>query len=852
MSSALPSSFGELLQTFRKQKKIRQQVLADKLGVHRNTIGAWERGDRLPDTKGIVLELAKQLGLNGDETRQLLEASLTALSSYWHVPYPRNPFFTGRHAFLETLHHRLGSEQSVALSQSYALSGLGGIGKTQLALEYVYQHALDYSAIFWVAAETIETLYSSFAMIASKLQLPEREEKEAEKIVQAVLRWLDTHKEWLLVFDNLEDLSLLQPFSPSARQGAMLITTRLRSLEGLSYTFELPPLPDDEGVQFLLHRTKLADPIVSSDPLSPELAEPALAIVKALGGLPLALDQAGAYIERTGCSLKEYLHLFQHHQISLLAERSELAHHPASVVKTFLLSFERIVQANEAAADLLRLCAFLAPDAIPEELFTKGASSLGAPLETIITDSYQFNQTLGEALRYSLLGRQPQNHTLSIHRLVQAVLQDTLSETERRTWAERAVQAVNAAFPEVEHDTWELCERLLPHVLVCEARIELEQTSPPEVSRVLDKAGTYLRERGQYSEAEPLLVRALAIREQHLGLEHPDTATCQNKLANLYRLQGKYERAESLYQHALSIREQQLGTEHPDTATSLNNLAILYWQQSKYEMAETLYQRALAIREQHLGAEHPHTAASLNNLAILYWQQGKYERAEPLYQRALSIYEQHLGVEHPSIANSLNNLANLYWQQGKYEMAEPLYQRALSIYEQHLGAEHSDTARSLNNLAQLYTQQGKYEMAEPLYQRALSIYEKHLGPQHPDTAMSLHNLAQLYEHLGKYELAEPLYQRALSIYEKHLGTNHPLTAHPLHGLAALSQYQGKHEQAEALYQRVLTIREQRLGPTHPETQETRKDYAAFLRLVGRDAEATALDRSDKPSTEEGH
>ena len=185
-----------LLKTHRKRKRLTQKQLAQQLGVHANTISSWELGSYLPDTRGLVLELARHLALDEPATRQLLEASLTALSPHWQVPFPRNPFFTGREEILEALHTHLHMEQVVALTQSYALRGLGGIGKTQIALEYTYQHALEYSAIFWIEAETIEHVMSSMLRIAELLQLPERQEADQQRIVAAVQRWLNTHSQW--------------------------------------------------------------------------------------------------------------------------------------------------------------------------------------------------------------------------------------------------------------------------------------------------------------------------------------------------------------------------------------------------------------------------------------------------------------------------------------------------------------------------------------------------------------------------------------------------------------------------------------------------------------------------------
>ena len=278
-----------------------------------------------------------------------------------------------------------------------------------------------------------------------------------------------------------------------------------------------------------------------------------------------------------------------------------------------------------------------------------------------------------------------------------------------------------------------------------------------------EKEGTKLYHQGMYAQAEPLHQRALTIREQVLGPEHPDTASSLNNLAGLYDHQGLYAQAEPLYQRALAIWEKVLGPEHPDTATSLNNLALLYHHQGLSAQAEPLFQRALAIREQVLGAEHPDTATSLNNLALLYDHQGLYAQAAPLFQRALTISEQVLGPEHPDTATSLNNLAGLYYDQGLYAQAAPLFQRALAIREQVLGPEHPSTATSLNNLAGLYHHQGLYAQAEPLFQRALAIREKSLGSEHPNVALVLENYAGLLRELDREAEAEQLAARARGI-----------------------------------------------------------------------------------------
>lgn len=736
-----PCGFGELLKTFRKRQRLTQKHLAQQLGVHTNTVSSWELGTYLPATRGLVLEMAWHLVLNESETRQLLEASLTALTPHWHVPFPRNPLFTGRSEILEALHARLHTDQVVALTQSYALHGLGGIGKTQIALEYAYRYALEYSAIFWIEAETGERITESLLRIAEILPLPERQEADQPRILAAVQRWLTTHSQWLLIWDNLEDPDLLQRWLPPARQGMILITTRGPALGTLALGIELLPMEQEEGMLFLLHRAKVLEPVATREQMrqfavrSPTDFAAAEALVTALGGLPLALDQAGAYIEETGCGLVDYVLRYEQHRAHLLSRRGTLGgHHPNSVATTFKLSMQRVEREQRAAADLLRVCAFLQAEAIPEELFVAGAAHLGPGLEALAADPAQLDQAIAVLRRLSMVQRQAETHTLSMHRLVQAVLLDAMTEEKREQWTGQVTAALDAGFPEVlpatEHAAWKQCERLLPHALLCLHQEAAEES--PVLASLAYKTAQYLRVRGRYGEAELLFQRALHIRERILGSDHPEVARTLNYLALLFWTQGKYAEAEPLYRRALHIREQVLGSHHSDVARTINNLALLFWTQGKYEQAEPLYQRALRIYERTLGPDHPEVARILDNLAVLYAEQGKHAEAEAFYQRALRISERSLGPEHPQVAMPLNGLANLSREQGKYAEAEQLYRRALSIREQHLG-QHPETAETLHDLALFYQKQGNLCQAISLAEHALSIRSQSLGDAHPET-----------------------------------------------------------------------------------------------------------------------
>ncbi len=535
-----------------------------------------------------------------------------SLPPLWNVPYRRNAYFTGREDILKHLADALRTGNTAAVTQPQAISGLGGIGKTQSAVEYAYRYATDYQTVLWVTAATQDTLIASFLDLARLLNLPEKDEQDQTITVQAVKQWLEHHDHWLLIVDNADDLALTEEFLPTAGKGHIILTTRAQAPGTLAERINVEKMDTQEGMLFLLRRAKVLAkeaPLAQASEIDRAASE---RIVTAMDGLPLALDQAGAYIEETCCSVSAYLSSYRQRQAELLKRRGGTGkEHPEPVATTWSLSFEQVERLNPMSTDLLRVCAFLAADAIPEDLLLEGATELSARLQPLTTDTTRINDALGILQGYSFVKRDPQERTLSIHRLVQEVLKASMDEQTRRAWAERVVKAVNLAFPDVSDVTLRMqCERFLPHALVCTRLIEDYGFEFAEAARLLNQTARYLYRRAQYPQAEPL------------------------------------------YQHTLAIYEQQLGPEHPDTANSLNNLAALYNEQGKYEQAEPLLQRALAIREKQLGPEHPSTAQSLNNLAVLYDTQGKYEQAEPLYQRALGIVEKTVRARAPPLGDN--------------------------------------------------------------------------------------------------------------------------------------------------------------------------------------------------------
>jgi tetratricopeptide (TPR) repeat protein len=645
---------------------------------------------RVTDPQGVtVFRFSSVEALQEQVQRDVLHFLVTTFrqsrqqpppAQVWNVPFRRNPFFTGREQLLTQLHENLTQTGAAALTQAQAISGLSGIGKTQFAVEYAYRYRDEYHFILWVRAATYNTLISDFVALADMFHLREKDEQDQNKVVVAVKRELATVSSWLLIFDNADDLALVNDFLPTEGKGHILLTTRTQAVGTIANRIEVEKMDSLTGTLLLLRRARVlaADfPLDQAHEIDRISAE---AIVKEMDALPLALDQAGAYIEETGCSVSAYLERYRQRQETLLKRRGGSSpDHPEPVASTWSLSFEQIERDNPIAADLLRFSAFLAPDAIPEEMITEGAAELGEHLQSVATDPSLLDEAIGTLRRFSLVRRNSDNNTYSLHRLVQIVLKESTNEQTQRQWAEKIIRALNRAFPNVSEATWAQCQRYLPHVQVCAELMNQYQLVFPEAARLLDQAAIYLDDHALYPQAELLFQQALAIREKVLPPEHAHIASSLNNLGWLYQTQGKYEQAEPLFKRSLAIREKTLGPEHPTTANSLNNLAVLYRNEGKYEQAEPLFKRSLAIREKMLGPEHPTTAISLNDLANLYCALGKYQQAEPLYQRALSIKEKVLGPEHPSIPNVLQNYADLLRKTKHEDEATALEKRANAI-----------------------------------------------------------------------------------------------------------------------------------------------------------------------------
>ncbi|MDQ2715417.1 MAG: FxSxx-COOH system tetratricopeptide repeat protein [Chloroflexota bacterium] len=810
---------------------------------------------------------------------QVLSSPRDPASHPWHVPYQHNPFFMGRDDILHSLHETLASERENGI-ETLALSGLGGCGKTQIALEYAYRYRDEYHAILWIQGDSAEDLRAGFIGLATLLNLPEQKDADQENVIAALKRYLSQTSRWLIIIDNLETFEILADLLPTQGRGAILATTRRQATGVYATLHRVEMLTPANGALFLLRRAKLLAPDAALDTLPSSTVESAYTISHLVAGLPLALDQAGAYMEETTASPAEYIKRYKKYAAQILKQRRKFpSGHPASVAATFALCIEQAGQRDPASLEILSLCAFLHPDGIPLELFSADVSDLGPTLQALLSNELAFDHALETLIDLSLLHRNSDTGTLSIHRLVQVVLRDKMKADAQRLWTERAIKAVYRVFPASEMRYWPQCQQYLPHALLAADLIQQGHLSFPEAAQLLYLAASYLYDLASYAEARKLCEQALAIVEQVHSEEHSETASLLHCLGNIYESQGLATDALDVYERALAIAERVWGSEQADMARLLNDVGEHFQIAGQFPLAEDYYQRALAIRQKIFGPEHPDTASSLNNMAGIYEAQDRYEQAAALYEQALHIRLRLRGPHHSDTAESFSNVARFYRVIGKYVQAEPLYEQAIVAYEQALGPQHPRVATCYNNFAVLCIVLGRYTQAEQLLTQALDIRSQLFGLQHPSTAGSWNYLARVYYKQGRYEQAQTLYQQALTVCEHASGRDHPSTTSILVNMGELYLAQGNDQQAEALLSEALTtitakqgprsstaapvlnllgevylarahyeragqmltealaIRQERLGKTHPETAMSLKSLGDLSLARDEDAQA---------------
>ena len=526
------------------------------------------------NVSGEVVQIGSGNVVNNNTTVLPAPPIVGALNPFG-VPYQRNSYFAGREAVLLQLHEQLTRSGAAAMTQVQAISGLGGIGKTQTAVEYAYRYYYEqpvYDTVFWVKADTEVNLASDFAAIAMQVAIPGAETLQPERQIAAVRTWLNTHPNWLLIFDNADQPDWLTEWMPTNPHGKVLVTSRASVFDqlGIQRPIALDVLSEAEALTLLFEHTGIARTASAE-------AE-AIALNQALDGLPLALEQARAYIARQKIGFGSYLRTYQNQGLTHLEKaRARTGRYPSSVLKTWQLNITAVTQANPAATALLELSAFLAPDEIPERIVVAGASHLGAPLGEYLQSQIQGQETDDESVlialreliallsQYSLVRWQGEPSIYSVHRLVQAVVRDQIAAERAADWLAEAINAVAYSYPGEKFEHWPLCRQLLPHwQRLVEQAHEIAYQSEI-LGALCNQAGFFLESQGRYGDAEPLYVEALEIRKSELGDRHPDTAGSLFNLAALYHQTERHQQALPLIQDAIAIYMSVFGADHPTT-----------------------------------------------------------------------------------------------------------------------------------------------------------------------------------------------------------------------------------------------------------------------------------------------
>jgi tetratricopeptide (TPR) repeat protein len=737
------------------------------------------------------------------------------------IAFSHNPFFVGREQDLLSLARKLKGGKNAAIGQIASATGLGGIGKTQLASEFVHRYGQYFAGgVYWLNFADPKDVPTE---IAACSRLGE-EGFELETQIKSVLSSWQNALPRLLVFDNCEDENLLAIWRPRSGGSRILVTSRKQNWDaalGIDM-LHLGVLDRAESIAFL---QKFSPQIKDSE---------ASAIAAELGDLPLALHLAGSFLKRYADAVSPSSYLLQLRDKELLKHESlegrgatfSPTEHDLHIARTFAIGHDKLdasVTTDRMAISLLCRAGVFAPGVpIAKKLLFK---TLDPENEDI--DPFKTIDSLERLLSLGLIEEEAEA-TVVLHRLLADYVKAISSDNKARTDVETALldqsrRIVDSGYSR-EFISWQ------PHLrAVTDVALNRGDEGGADLCNQL---GYHLDSIGDYDGARPYYEKDLEIRRKVLGEEHPDTIKSLNNLGALQQAIGDYNGARSYFEKALEICKKVLGEEHPTTSLILNNLGVVLGAIGDYNGAQRCYEKALEICKKVLGEEHPDTIKSLNNLGALQQAIGDYNGARSYFEKALEICKKVLGEEYPTTAQILNNLGVVLGAIGDYNGAQRCYEKALEIRRKVLGEEHPDTIESLTNLGTSMHDIDEHGSAQPYYEKALEICKKVLGEEHPTTAQILNNLGFLQQTIGDYKGAQRCYEKALEIRRKVLGEEHPDTANSLNNLGTLQQAIGDYNGARSYCEKALEIRRKVLGEEHPDTANSLNRLGSLQQAIG--------------------
>lgn len=784
------------------------------------------------------------------------------------VPARQISHFIGRQRYLDEIdRHLSASEKPREQPGIVVVHGMGGLGKTQLALAYC-QRAWrngDFHSIFWFDASNPETLVRSFErmieLISEDKPKFENNETKIAFVKATISKW--PHP-WLMIFDNFDQPaafrdSPIQDAFPPSLHGAIMITSRHPDSTRLGIGIHINHMSEDEAVELLFSRSMCVK--------NPTNLTKAKQVVAQLAYLPLAIDQAAAYISvrridfaafqdhyhnRKEIVLRHTPDLWEYRRFSTDAEKEN----SLSVFTTWDLSVLQLHNDHgerDFKLHFLTIGAFISNSEVRETIFRaysesdRGDSVLPAWMQLFMEggqwDRFRFEDVVAELCSLCLVGNFEHGDEgecrFILHPLVRDWIKLRQNEPQRQAYTREAIEILSHPISgsRVFDHSFSQRQAMLAHLDAC---VENDGTYLKSGDRLgwgslRDPAihfAAFYKLQARYKESKMLQQRLLEASEQEFGPTNLKTLDTALRLGKVLGKEGRYEEAELHVHRAFTGVAEALGPTHEESLQAAVELASIYFKQGRYRAAEPLLQRTMACQIQTLGPQNPQTLWTAMSLAMAYKKQARYAEAEDLYQQTLYGQEKQLGCNHPDFLKALMNLASVKIDLAKFDEAETLSKRVLAGREEKLGANHPNTLRSVWNLARVYSHRGAYDLADALYTRALTGQEEQLGPAHPFTLKTVRDVAQLRCYQGRPSEAQVLFENAHDGLAKALGPTHPNALRAASGLANVLLQQGEFARARQLFDTTLSSQQARLRPDHPDTLRTLRDYGRLQHRLG--------------------